>query len=250
MSTPLSPYFMFLNNASQQNDVSNNSDLKNFIPELSEIKHSEKGQGSAPEIKLLNSHIQPTDTPTEAKEVSGENADEPDIKGAEIIQMEDRLGKSSGDSSDQLQNRKNTSKENNGPLQPIVIAYPEKKKRKKKNKKPQQKNNMFLLDDLSELNSFNKWLLSLKPAENGNLTQIIKKSKKKNKQKKKNKLMNDIAQSVQKSDKLVSESLAIILRNQGHFEEAISMYKQLILNIPEKSSYFAAQIDEIKKLIH
>ena len=62
--------------------------------------------------------------------------------------------------------------------------------------------------------------------------------------------MGDIELSVQKSDRLISESLAIILKNQGRYEQAVTMYEQLILNIPEKSSYFAAQIDEIKKLIH
>lgn len=136
-------------------------------------------------------------------------------------------------------------------ITPIVLAYPEKQKSKKKKKKKQKnKNNMFLLDDLSNLNPFNKWLVSLKPNEAGNIPLILKKAKKKEKKQKQRELMGDIELSVQKTDRLISESLATILKNQGHYEEAISMYEQLILNIPEKSSYFAAQIDEIKKHIH
>jgi len=136
-------------------------------------------------------------------------------------------------------------------ITPIVLAYPEKQKHKnKKKKKKKNKNNMFLLDDLANLNPFNKWLVGLKPNESGNIPEILKKAKKKDKKLKKKELMGDIELSVQKSDRLISESLAIILKNQGRYEQAVTMYEQLILNIPEKSSYFAAQIDEIKKLIH
>lgn len=136
-------------------------------------------------------------------------------------------------------------------ITPIVLAYPEKQKNKnKKKKKKKNKNNMFLLDDLSNLNPFNKWLVSLKANESGNIPQILKRANKKVKKLKKKELMGDIELSVQKSDRLISESLAIILKNQGRYEQAITMYEQLILNIPEKSGYFAAQIDEIKKQIH
>lgn len=133
-------------------------------------------------------------------------------------------------------------------VNPIVLSYPEKKKKKKKHKN--KKKNMFILDDLSELNSFNRWLLDLKPNNGGHVPVILKKSKKKTRKKVRATMREGIAQSVQKSDKLISESLAIILKNQHHYEEAIVMYEQLILLIPEKSAYFAAQIEEIKKNIH
>ena len=49
-------------------------------------------------------------------------------------------------------------------------------------------------------------------------------------------------------DKLdfVSETLAEIYYKQGHIQKAVKIYKQLSLKYPEKSSYFAAQIQKLE----
>ena len=49
------------------------------------------------------------------------------------------------------------------------------------------------------------------------------------------------------NDELISENLAIIMKDQGKIDKAIDIYKKLIWKIPQKKAYFASLIEELKK---
>ena len=52
------------------------------------------------------------------------------------------------------------------------------------------------------------------------------------------------------SPEFVTETLAKIYMRQGMYKQAILAYEKLSLKYPEKNTYFAGQIEEVKKLIH
>lgn len=55
--------------------------------------------------------------------------------------------------------------------------------------------------------------------------------------------------SLEKSDSIISETLANILEKQGYFKRSKKMYEQLSLIFPEKSGFFAEKIKNLQNLI-
>ena len=52
------------------------------------------------------------------------------------------------------------------------------------------------------------------------------------------------------NDEFITETLSRIYLKQGHYQKAIDSFRRLSLKFPEKSVYFAEQIEEIKKLLN
>lgn len=114
------------------------------------------------------------------------------------------------------------------------------KKKHKKGKK--NKTDKFGLKEYSGISDFSKWLLSFKKDD------VEKRIKKEEKAARKKIIEDNARKSVTKSSAIISEPLAEILASQGHLDDAKKMYEQLMHKYPEKSSYFAAKINNLIKI--
>ncbi len=114
--------------------------------------------------------------------------------------------------------------------------------------------NKVIEEEIIEENSFVEWLKlsNLKPIDRSNEIEKIDKfisvkPKISIESNNENSINNKSSDTVIQDD-YMTETLAKLYLNQKNYEKAIQSYKILILKFPEKSSYFANQIKNIKKL--
>ena len=122
---------------------------------------------------------------------------------------------------------------------------------KAKNKKPKEKTKVKPVSEDKDMTYFD-WLDNLKTTseivnkKQKKQTKKKKSAKKKAKAvKKKEKLQSKIDKSLVRNRSIYTETLAILMEKQGHKKEAINIYKQLMLNNPEKNDYFAGRIQKL-----
>ncbi|MCB0521490.1 MAG: hypothetical protein H6577_25600 [Lewinellaceae bacterium] len=99
--------------------------------------------------------------------------------------------------------------------------------------------------------SFNSWLQKLRPPKVSIHKIKLEPRAGQDEAEKEENDTGDVKQIAQKSlsedQNIATETLATVLAMQGHNEKAIAMYERLSLQYPEKSSFFAAKIKELKK---
>jgi hypothetical protein len=141
-----------------------------------------------------------------------------------------------------LDSQENVSEEETDIIGTQENPKPKSKKNKIQSEVKNQKSlKSFRLVEYGGISPFAQWLISFK------VDDLDKRLKKEAKKEKKRQLEENARKSVTRSSSTISEPLAEILRTQGHFEDAKKMYGQLMQKFPEKSSYFAAKIEELKK---
>ena len=89
----------------------------------------------------------------------------------------------------------------------------------------------------NKLLSFIDWLRQVKQSEKS--TEVSQMEKK---------VSEDASHSVRREE-VITEAMAEVLLRQGHREQAIQLFTKLSFQIPEKSSYFAARIEQIKAML-
>lgn len=101
--------------------------------------------------------------------------------------------------------------------------------------------------------SFNSWLRQLNPPQAGMLQTELRDISLNSKYLHQEEPVKEVVakqiadQSVEEDVEIASETLAVLLEKQKHYAKAIAMYRRLSLQNPEKSSLFAAKIEELNK---
>lgn len=104
------------------------------------------------------------------------------------------------------------------------------------------------LEDLIEAKKKKSRKKKKKDKGTSKLNKSKKSKKKEKKSKKQEKIIDFAAQSLNENEEIASETLAQILGRQGSYDKAIRIYERLKLIYPEKSVFFASEIEKLNKL--
>lgn len=93
----------------------------------------------------------------------------------------------------------------------------------------------------THLRKFTDWLKQMKTVQGGTVTELASNPEME-------KAVYENAKISNESREIVTEAMAEVLMQQGQTEKAIQLYIKLSFINPEKSSYFAAKIEQLKGL--
>jgi hypothetical protein len=93
----------------------------------------------------------------------------------------------------------------------------------------------------THLRKFTDWLKQMKTVQGGSVTELVSNPEME-------KAVYENAKISNESREIVTEAMAEVLMQQGQTEKAIQLYIKLSFINPEKSSYFAAKIEQLKGL--